>query len=88
MLKLGLKDFHLEIRTARHSFVCALGSEAKALEIINAAVNFMEVNQPSNEEILFHRERFVDCWIEEIFICMLVALFMASIIENLNLEIF
>ena len=54
---------------------CSLGSEAsdpRQLEILNAAVKFMEANWPS-EELLIHSERFVDSWIEETFVWILVA---------------
>ena len=55
---------------------CSLGSEASdrwQLEILNAAVKFMEANWPKTEELLIHSERFVDFWIEETFVWILVA---------------
>ena len=37
---------------------------------------------------MIHSERFVDSWIEEIFVWILVTFFMAIITVNLNSELF
>ena len=55
---------------------CSLRSEAsfsRQLEALIAAVKFVEANRLQNEELLVHRERFVDSWIKEIFIWVLKA---------------
>ena len=41
-----------------------------------------------NDELPFHSERLVNSWIEETFIWILVALFVASITKNLTFETF
>ena len=54
---------------------CSLRNEARVprqLEILNAAVKFMEANWVQNEETLIHSERCVQSWIEETFAWILL----------------
>ena len=65
----------------------SLRSEANSrqqLEIFIAAVKFMEANWPQKKEFLVHSERLVYSSIDETFIWILAALFMASISGQLE----
>ena len=55
-------------------------SNPRQLKILVTAVKFMEANWPSSEELLLHSERFAGSWIE--------VLFIASVTENMNSEVF
>ena len=47
-------------------------SDPRQLEIFNAATKFMEANCLKNEEPLIRSDKFVDSWIEETFVWILV----------------
>ena len=66
---------------SRPRLQCSLRSEASnprklaVLAVLNAAVKFTwKLIGLQNEETVIHSERFVDSWIEETFVWILVAL--------------
>ena len=60
----------------------------RRLEILIAAVKLMNADWPSNKELLVHCEMFVDSLVEETFIWISEAFFMAGITKHLNSEVF